>query len=708
MASVRAVCKPGFTQKTQAIMQLKPLLMLAPLCSGAAFAAPEVRPLASSVEQKSLPSASTAEPRSSALTRTQAIQAPAQHRVLPSALRTPKPVIAPAPKTDDRSISELAPPTTAPRAKPPRKPSTPSTAATRQTRAEEARATQAIKLYEAKDFSAALSLLKQSRPFYIRTQDAGMVSLVGFAALEAGENQLALDSFRQAAEWTDDEEFWLVLVDAHLRLEQPEEAQKILDGLPKSKERDQRIDALLGARASKAFESGQYTLAEKMLLEAKAPLGAANLELLGWIQLRLGKLNESAASFEASYRKKPSSGAAQGLAFSHQRLKSIDTLVALADALKGPLLELTSDPAVREQVAAGQWTRIAVNEKGQLILGAASAHTPSAPGLTVRVGPTYRQRNGDEGQGKLDVAGASAVAEWVGAQDRVSVRVDQFQADNGETRQSSMNTLYALWRHQTQDALELSLGLGVSPTGGELSTKPIGELGVARYDAEYGWNAKLFRQANMESILSMSGARQVDAAGQSLRWGQVLEDGVNLGGYITLPGALKDWKAEGSLTAARITGEGVADNRKIAFWGRALRPIDDWAGWRAGVDMYSSAFDKNMSYYTPGFGGYYSPQASLNLGGVLAYEGQIHALKLNAQAGAGWGYVKQSAADGNPLTGAEPGKYASSSSSGLATHLDLDARLPLGDNWSVGLNLGSLNSPGYEEWKAWLFVDGTF
>ena len=724
-------------------MKLKPLLLLAPWLSTSVLAAPEIRPIANSVEQTALPSATESTiPLPSAIEGTRVINRPSQLDPLPSVppaqplateLTPVEPNVATPtapPKLENVTPAPLPPAkrqtTTKPRTAPaqtvrsapspsssaPQAPAAarPSANANVRDASEAAMASQAIELYEAKDYKAAIVLLKQLQPFYIRTQDAGMISLVGFAAMEAGESQLALDSFRQAAEWTDDEEFWLVLVDAHLRLNQVDEAQKILNGLPKSKERDQRIDALLGTRAAKAFESGQYPLAEKMLLEAKAPLGAGNLELLGWIQLRLGKLAEAAASFEASYRKKPSSGAAQGLAFSHQRLKSINKLVALSDELKGPLQALTSDPAVREQAAAGQWTRIGVNEKGVLVVGGGSSgtYTPPSPGVTITAGPTYRQRNGDAGQGRLEVAGATVQGEWVGAQDKVSVKVDQFAADNGETRQSSMNTLYALWRHQTEEALELSLGLGMSPTGGELSAKPIGELGLAQYDAAYGWNAKLFRQANMESILSMSGAQQTNALGQQVRWGQVLEDGITIGGYATLPGELKDWKAEGSLTAARISGVGVADNSKLAFWGRVLRPIAGLEGWRVGADMYTSAFDKNLSYYTPGFGGYYSPQASLNIGPTLAIDQQLGALKLSAYAGLGWGYVKQAAADGNPLTGADPGFYPSSSSSGLATHLDVDAKLPLDRNWTLGLNLGGQSSPDYEEWRAWLYASYYF
>jgi len=701
-------------------MKIQHLLFVSPFCASVAFGAPDVRPLPSALEHKTLPSAL----KRSLVT---------QPSTIPNSVGEVLPVESTAPgsmadvseaistETSVRSApaqSELA--LTAPTVK--KKPrrlntvqKTPhpsskdsSSLPSAQTSSEEARTNEAIKLYEARDYQAAIVLLKQLQPFYTRTQDAGMISLVGFAAMEAGESQLALDSFRQAAEWTDDEAYWLVLVDAHLRLNQVDEAQKILDGLPKSKERDQRIDALLGTRAANAFESEQYPLAEKMLLEAKVPLGAGNLELLGWIKLRLDKLAEAAASFEASYRKKPSSGAAQGLAFSHQRLKSIDKLVTLADELKGSLQDLTSDPAVRELLAAGQFSRIAVNEKGFLIVGGGDASTSPSQGVTLTAAPIYRKRNGDAGQGRLDVAGATAQAEWVGERDKVSVKVDQFYADNGALRQKGMNTISAQWKHQTEGVLDLSMGLGLSPTGGELSAKPLGELGVAKYDAAYGWNAKLFRQATMESILSMSGSLQVNAAGDSLRWGQVLEDGITVGEYITLPGALKDWKAEGSFTAARITGTNVADNSKLAFWGRALRPVEGWDGWRVGADMYASAFDKNLTYYTPGFGGYYSPQTSLSAGPAAAFEQQIGPIKVNAYAGLGWGYVQQAAADGNPLTGANPGFYPASSSSGLATHFDVNTEWAIDHNWTLGLNLAGQNSPDYEEWRAWLYLSRKF
>ncbi|MDD2892611.1 MAG: tetratricopeptide repeat protein, partial [Halothiobacillaceae bacterium] len=287
-------------------MKLKSLFLLTPLCTVTAQAAPEIRPLDNPVQQMALPSAAeSSTPLPTAIESTQIITRPTQHEALPSAtpaqplqprLQSVEPIIlipaaepdAPITPAPSPSAATPTPPRSEKPARASRAASAPKTVSTPRPSAnananvrdasEAATSAKAIELYEAKDYKGAIVLLKETLPFYIRTQDAGMVSLVGFAALEAGENQLALDSFRQAAEWTDDEEFWLVLVDAHLRLEQPEEAQKILDGLPKSKERDQRIDALLGARASKAFESGQYTLAEKMLLEAKAPLGAANLE----------------------------------------------------------------------------------------------------------------------------------------------------------------------------------------------------------------------------------------------------------------------------------------------------------------------------------------------------------------------------------------------------------------------------------------------
>ncbi|MEW5839026.1 MAG: cellulose synthase subunit BcsC-related outer membrane protein [Pseudomonadota bacterium] len=559
----------------------------------------------------------------------------------------------------------------------------------------------AVELFEAKDFKGSLFILKQMQPKIIAGKDAGMISLLGYAALNAGESQLAIDSFKLAAEWTEDEEFFFALSDTYVQLKQPEEAKKVLESLPQSKDRDRKLDELLGVEVNALFQSGQYGAAEKMLLDSKFPLGASNLELLGWIQLRLGKLAEAAASFEASYRKKPSRGAAQGLAFSHQRLKSTDKLIVLADSLKGPLLDLTQDPAVRESIAAGKLNRIGVDADGKLTLAGAGSYAPPDPGLSVAVGPAYRQRNGDDGQGKLDVVGVTAVAEWVDDKNRVTIRARQFQADNGETREDGLSSVYALLRHQGDEGLEYSAGLGISPAGGAISPTPVGELGVASYGAENGWNAQLFRRTNEESILSMSGL--YDPVSRQT-WGQVMENGLTLGGYYTLPDMLKDWKAEGSLTVSQLEGQGVADNQKLAFWGRALRPIDGVDGLRAGAVLYASAFDKNLSYYTPGFGGYFSPEASVNITPALVYEGALGDVELKTQAGLGWGYAKQASADGNPLTGQDPGKYPGGSSSGLASFLDLDAQLPLDKSWTLGLNLGGQSSPDYEEWYAWLYA----
>lgn len=560
-------------------------------------------------------------------------------------------------------------------------------------------------LFQAKDYKGALLILKQMQPKIIAGKDAGLISLLGYAALNAGEDQLAIDSFKMAAEWTEDEEFFFALSDTYVQLKQPEEAKKVLNSLPKSKDRDRKLDELLGVEVNAIFQSGQYSAAEKMLLDSKAPLGAGNLELLGWIQLRLGKLAEAAASFEASYRKKPSQGAAQGLAFSHQRLKSTDKLVVLADSLKGPLLELTNDPAVRETIASGQLNRIGVDGKGKLTLANAGSYSPPNPGLSVTVGPNIRQRNGDNGQGKLEVAGATAVAEWVGESHQLSVKARQFQADNGEIRENNLSSIYALWRHQSAHGLEYSAGLGISPAGGVITTTPIAELGIASYGAESGWNAQIFRRTNEESILSMSGLYDPQS---KYSWGQVMENGLTLGGYFTLPDALKDWKAEGSLTLSQLEGKNVADNQKLAFWGRLTRPIEDVEGLRAGLVLYSSAFDKNLSYYTPGFGGYFSPEASVNITPALIYEGSLGALELKTQAGLGWGYAKQASADGNPLSGQDPGKYPGGSSSGLASFLDVDARLPLDKNWALGLNLGGQSSPDYEEWYAWFYARYSF
>ncbi|MGB9670394.1 MAG: cellulose synthase subunit BcsC-related outer membrane protein [Halothiobacillaceae bacterium] len=550
-----------------------------------------------------------------------------------------------------------------------------------------------IQAFDAQRFEEAYRILKEARPQIEAMSDVGLLTLLGLAAMKVGDEHTALEALRQAAELTEDDQFYQPYIDGLLQFKRYDEAQAVLGKMSASPERDERQLRLTMARANQAFELGDYAGAERMLLEQRAKLDAGGLELLGWIQYKLGKLDAAAEQFEAAYRKTPTKGSAQGLVFSLHRLKRYDRLPPILDSIKGPLDELIS-PVTREALAQGQ-TRFTVDAEARL-MPATSAAGASGGGWHVRLEPNMRHKRGTPGEGRLTQSGVVATVQGEGESDSYTLQLGQQRADNGED-QAVGQYGYALWRHRFGEGFESRLGIGRSLSGGAVSAATLGEAGLGYYTADWGLGARLFRRGNEESLLALSGMRDTNTG---LSWGRVLETGVMVDGYRRVG----EWNTLFSLTRSHLTGEDVASNEKMDLYARALHPVKAVPGLALGPELYTSRFDKNLSAFEPGHGGYFSPERFFKIGVLANYQTQWDALQLNVLAGLGWGWSRQAAADGNPLTGSEPGKYAASSSNGVAYHGRIDGEWPLDTKWRLGFSLGGQKSPDYTDWRAKMYV----
>jgi tetratricopeptide (TPR) repeat protein len=554
----------------------------------------------------------------------------------------------------------------------------------------------AIVAFDEKRYAEAHRILKGALPEIIAISDVGMLSLLGYASMEVGDEATALSAFKQAADMTEDDQFYQAWVDGLLHFKRMDEAEVVLKKMSPSPERDQRLANLAIIRANPLFEQGNYAEAERLLLEQRPHLDAGGLELLGWIQYRAGKMDAAAEQFEAAYRKTPSKGAAQGLVFSLHRLKRYERLPPLLEGVRGPLDELIA-PATREALAQGQ-TRFNVDGEARLT-PSTTAPTASNSGTTVRIEPTYRNKQGIAGEGRLHQAGVSASVQVQGENDTVKLQLEGQRTDNGQ-EDATGQRFYALWRHSLQNGFESRLGLGRSLSGGAVGAATLGEAGLGYYTAEWGLGGRLFRRGNEESLLALSGLRDPLSG---LAWGRVLETGLSVDGYRRVG----EWNALFSLTRSRLTGEGVADNNKTELYARALRPISALPGLALGPELYASRFDKNLSAFESGHGGYFSPERFLKLGALASFDTRLDRLELKLLAGLGWGWSRQAAAAGNPLLDLEPGKYPATQSDGLAYHARLDGHWPLTARWSLGFTLGGQKSPDYTDWRAGVYAQHT-
>jgi len=77
---------------------------------------------------------------------------------------------------------------------------------------------------------------------------------------------------------------------------------------------------------------------------------------------------------------------------------------------------------------------------------------------------------------------------------------------------------------------------------------------------------------------------------------------------------------------------------------------------------------------------------------------------IEARTGLGWGWNRQASADGNPITGKQPGKYAATRDNGLAYHGQLQAIWNITPTWQMGLHASGQKGPEYTDWRGGLFI----
>lgn len=174
-----------------------------------------------------------------------------------------------------------------------------------------------------------------------------------------------------------------------------------------------------------------------------------------------------------------------------------------------------------------------------------------------------------------------------------------------------------------------------------------------------------------DSLLARQGTR--DPVGEQ-SWGQVADQG----GLLLIAAPLTDSTSVAmSATLANQRGTRVADNRRQAVrldlshdTADRLAELDlDY--WRVGPFIEGMRWEENLSHFSWGHGGYFSPERLWRLGvqsELLTAEAREWQIK--ATASLSWNLAKEAAAPRYPLSSDET-FYASDRSSGLGGDLNL-------------------------------------
>lgn len=168
------------------------------------------------------------------------------------------------------------------------------------------------------------------------------------------------------------------------------------------------------------------------------------------------------------------------------------------------------------------------------------------------------------------------------------------------------------YRSQTANGLSLGAGWENDKWKGDLGTTPFGFpvvnwVGGLAYSGDWGqtgWTTTVSRRPVSSSLLSFAGAKD---PGTGTTWGGVIATGGSLGLSYDQGLANGVWA---DLSAHQLTGKNVEDNTRERLMGGYYYKVINEDNRRATVGLSSMVwhYQKDLSGYTLGQGGYYSPQ----------------------------------------------------------------------------------------------------
>lgn len=227
----------------------------------------------------------------------------------------------------------------------------------------------------------------------------------------------------------------------------------------------------------------------------------------------------------------------------------------------------------------------------------------------------------------------------------------------------------------------------------------------------YSYGVDVSRRAVTDSVLSFAGARD-NRTGES--WGGVTSTGARLSGSA-------DYDTYGFYANAgyhSINGRNVASNTRVSGSAGSYMHLIREANRQltAGLNLTAMSYDKNLSGYTYGQGGYFSPQSFLSVGVPVTWSSRDGRLSYTVRGSVGVQHIKQDAspyyadgarqADAQAAAAAGNGTatYAGQSKTGLGYGLYLAAEYQMTPNAFLGGQLGMDNSRDYRQFAGGLYL----
>ena len=277
---------------------------------------------------------------------------------------------------------------------------------------------------------------------------------------------------------------------------------------------------------------------------------------------------------------------------------------------------------------------------------------------------------------------------------------------SGQEHQQSRGTTLAAGWHKGAWAFDL----GTTPLGFEV-VDWVGGATVTGDWRELGWGLTLSRRPVSSSLLSYAGT--VDP-GTGISWGGVRANGVRLDLSHDLGGAVGFW---GSAQQHLLTGKNVPDNWRTRLMGGGYYKLINETNRRASVGLSTMLwhYQQDLSGYTLGQGGYYSPQGYFSLSVPVSYRQRTPDWSWELGGSGSWSRSRTDDSRRYPLEGLLPtglpdrnAPLQGGSSSGFGYTLNAVVEHRLTEHWRIGGRIDIQQADDYAPSHATLFLRYTF
>ena len=285
--------------------------------------------------------------------------------------------------------------------------------------------------------------------------------------------------------------------------------------------------------------------------------------------------------------------------------------------------------------------------------------------------------------------------------------LDYFNKDSGTSSDTTFSSKskgieFGIgWQARTWSA-----DIGMTPIGFDSQTW-VGGLNLSGDLGDFGWKSTFSRRSETSSSLSFGGmevpnlgidATDIDHVGE--HWGNVMSTGVKLGASYDIGGPVGYWS---SLQYHFLDGENVEDNSRLGLLGgtywKLISEIN--RNLSVGLNGMYLHYDKNLSEYAYGYGGYYSPQQYFSLSLPVNWYQRLG----NDFSYVLRGSVSNSWSKEDPLYGAT-GEKDSGGGFGYSLEAALEKRVSR--HWYIGLSVDIQRSDFYEPNHGLLYARYTF